>query len=115
MPNRPERKLTRKEKIERQLNGFTHKLHVYGATCAWHGPIEQTGRIGPGIPCCPHCRGVLLQIDESKWLSGAERHETENFPRYREFLDWINAQPRCYENADEAEAAWRLDVSPPPC
>lgn len=39
-----------------------------------------------GIPTCPHCSAVGLQIDAENWFDGSRRFEERGNPRYQEFL-----------------------------
>jgi hypothetical protein len=78
-------------------------LHVYGVSCSWHGDINEVKLLPPvGIPCCPHCQGVLFQIEESKWFEGAIEHEKKGHTNYVEFLEWITKQTRCWPEFSEA-------------
>jgi hypothetical protein len=37
---------------------------LYGAHCTWWETANKAGIRGePAIPCCPHCEGVLFQIE----------------------------------------------------
>ena len=66
----------------------TDTRYVYGATCAWHGPIQEVGRIGSGLPACPHCGGVLFEVDtEEKWWAGVDAAEADGRPGYRKFIE----------------------------
>jgi hypothetical protein len=71
----------------------------YGAHCTrWEMP-EKAGRRGePTIPCCPHCNGVLFQIEsEVHWIADALRHENNGHPDYASILRWGRGQ--CFPNA----------------
>ncbi len=71
---------------------MTDTRFVYGARCAWFGPISAVGttrggRIG--IPCCPHCGSVLYEMDdEATWWAGVDKFEANGHPGYRKFVEW---------------------------
>lgn len=98
-------------------------LHVYGANCTWHGPIDQTARMRltapkakesegmPGIPCCPCCGGVLFQMSEAEWDKAIHTHMQKEGtrPDYRDFIAWCNEVGRCWPLANYLEAAEAYD------
>lgn len=46
------------------------------------GSLNKTN----GIPCCPHCSMVGMQVTYYEWLEGAKKFEMDNHPRYLEYL-----------------------------
>ncbi len=61
---------------------------VYGARCAWFGPISAISTRG-GLPCCPHCGSVLYELpDEKQWWDGVDKYDAEH-PGYRKFVEWM--------------------------
>lgn len=70
----------------------------YGATCTWFGSIHETKVKDGGLPCCPHCSGVLLEMQsEDEWWSGVDRYEREKpHPGYRAMFEWQRAQKKCF-------------------
>ncbi len=74
---------------------------VYGAKCAWWDSIDKAGKIGPlNIPCCPHCKGVLYEMDsEAEWWKGADEYEKKE-PGYRKFMEWLRG--KCFKTFEEA-------------
>lgn len=82
---------------------------VYGMRCAWWDGIEKVGRIetpsGHGLPCCPHCRGVLMQMDSpAQWWDLVNRHEAAGHPGYRAFIEWLKG--KCFPTVQAAKAAY---------
>ena len=61
--------------------------YVYGARCAWFGPISAVGHLPGGLPCCPYCKSVLFEMPESQWWEGVDRHEKVH-PGYRAMIEW---------------------------
>jgi len=78
-------------------------LHVYAALCSWNGHISQIGLAGEHrLPCCPHCRSMLFQIDEDRWQSGAREHEEKGHTHYVEFMSWCSTNGKCWRSLEEA-------------
>jgi hypothetical protein len=70
---------------------------VYGVRCTWWDSIAKIGKLDGGLPCCPHCRGVLFEVDnEEQWWSGVDRYEAAGHPGYRAKMEW--ARGRCFPN-----------------
>lgn len=48
---------------------------IYGARCCWWTSDGAThgGRKPSGLPCCPHCGGVLFQAPLEDFLRSAEQ------------------------------------------
>lgn len=63
--------------------------YTYGATCNWHGTIQETTVNSSQLPCCPHCRGVLFEYEnKKKWDDAVERFSRENnLVHYKAFVD----------------------------
>lgn len=112
---------------------MSENLHVYAATCSWHGPISEVGTMklpateatiggkkvmiggedSYGLPCCPHCQSVLFQMDEDKFWRGALEHQQKGHTNYETFLRWTMTQKRCWPTLAEAAAAYTLESSRP--
>lgn len=76
---------------------------VYGARCSWWGSITEVATKPSGLPCCPHCGGVLFETDAASWRDGAERHSRESGDEhYVRFVDWLRGQ--CRPSLAEARA-----------
>lgn len=59
----------------------------YAAGCTyWTDDWSALARTGPGIPCCPHCGAVGMQVTAGEWFGGAERHQSQGNPGYVNFL-----------------------------
>lgn len=91
---------------------------VYGARCVWWDSISEVGEkpasagspfpASPGergLPCCPHCGGVLFEVpSETEWWVGVDQHEAAGNPGYRAFVEWLRS--RCFPNVATARAAF---------
>lgn len=68
---------------------------AYGATCSWWDSITEVAATPSGLPCCPHCGGVLFEVeDEAQWWAGVERYEENGHPGYRGMIEW--ARGKCF-------------------
>lgn len=100
-------------------------LHVYGAVCSWSGPIEKVGLLpakdisipgrkepikSQGLPCCPYCKGVLFQMDESEWWQGVDAYERKGATNYRAFIEWKERIGKCFRNALQAKEAFEAET-----
>jgi hypothetical protein len=70
---------------------------AYGANCPWWDSIDKVGSNGKGplgsLPCCPHCKGVLFEMDdEEEWFRGVDAHEKNGAPGYRAFIEWLRGK-----------------------
>ena len=85
---------------------------VYGARCLWWESIDKVATKPSGLPCCPWCGGVLLEVDsEAEWWAGARRHEAEKEPGYVAFLEWLRG--RCYSTINDARRAYAASKETP--
>ncbi len=76
---------------------------VYGARCSWWGSIDEVSTTASGLPCCPHCGGVLLEVDsEKEWWAGVDQFEADGHPGYRAFLVWLRG--KCRPSVEMARA-----------
>lgn len=75
---------------------------VYGARCSWWDTIDRTATTPSGLPCCPHCGGVLLEAPSlSDWWASVDAHEELDHPGYRTFIEW--ARGRCFPTIGVAQ------------
>lgn len=99
-------------------------LIVYGTGCVWWDWIENCGKTPAisvrgidgreyprhSLPCCPHCGGVLYQIDPETWFGKADRYEYEGrdgdgpHPGYRAMLEWQRG--KCFPTLESVAAAY---------
>lgn len=78
---------------------------VYGARCCWWDSISAAGSKPSGLPCCPHCGGVLMETDsEATWWEGVDRAEAEGRSGYRALIEW--SRGRCFLSFEAMEAAY---------
>ncbi len=81
---------------------------VSGATCVWWGPISEAGvrtssggwmrppfsraMARAGLPCCPHCGGVLFEVQSiEEWWEGVDAFEPTQ-PGYRKLIEFIRGK-----------------------
>lgn len=83
---------------------------VYGARCTWWDSIDKIGktptRNGVSLPCCPHCGGMLFEMENEKpWWEGVERYEREKpDPGYRKLVEW--SRGKCFSGWPAAKTAF---------
>lgn len=79
---------------------------VYGAQCTWWGSISEIGKNSWGLPCCPHCGGMLYeQPNLETWWANVDHFE--NVGRragYRAFVEWMRG--RCFSTYQDALVAY---------
>lgn len=80
-------------------------LIVYGVSCVWWDSIDKVSKNEVGLPCCPHCKGVLFQIEEAEWDIAIKKYEQSGHPGYIDFLTWLRG--KCFLTQAEAEAAFK--------
>lgn len=91
------------------VSGWTGVVIAYGARCTWWDSKDKAGTRGSGLPCCPHCSGVLFETDEKSWVDGvAERGESFasqlGVDDYGEFLKFTRGECFGPSHFDAAEA-----------
>jgi hypothetical protein len=86
---------------------------VYGATCSWWDSISEVGRLPSGLPCCPHCRGVLYEIyTEAQWWELVDDYAVmTDSPGYRATVEW--ARGRCFTDHDALREAYAACMAEP--
>jgi len=78
---------------------------VFGAACCWWDRLEAAAQRDTGLPCCPHCGGLLYELEQDSWWSFARQHAEEaRDERYLAFLEWL--QGRCFPHVDFARRAF---------
>jgi hypothetical protein len=86
-----------------QINPADTRL-VYGVRCTWWDGIHAIAT-REGLPCCPHCRNVLFEMDsEEQFMAGAHRYEADGHPGYVAMLTW--GRGRCFQNMAALERAY---------
>lgn len=94
--------------------------YVYGF-CTWHDSVHKAGNTGPqkfiingreiqsaGLPCCPFCGSMLMQVGHKKiFFRGAEEHN-KKYPGYLDYITWN--QGRCFPNFDVSIAAYNKET-----
>jgi|ERR1044072_1875458 hypothetical protein len=79
---------------------------VYGANCTWWEDIHKVGRRG-SIPACPHCGGVLFEMENIRqWNGAVEKHDAEK-PGYKDFIAWLRG--KCFRNYKDAIEVYNKD------
>lgn len=86
---------------------------VYGMGCVWWGNIADTVVPKDGIPRCPHCHGVLFEMEgEDVYMDAVRRYEREKgLTGYTDFIRWLRG--KCFIKIDVAAAAWALETKRP--
>jgi hypothetical protein len=74
-------------------------LVVYSARCSWWDDIRNAGNLpvaeGHPLPCCPHCRSVLFQVEVKEWNLGvADFQKVSGDEHYTDFINWLRG--RCF-------------------
>ena len=98
---------------------------AYGAMCFWWGPIQSVGTLavpetmqingrtvktggGGGLPCCPVCRGMLLEVpDEATFIARAQKWEDDGHPGYVVFIQW--SKGKCFKSLTAAQSAYAAE------
>lgn len=68
---------------------------AYGAWCTWWDSKANVGIIvtdGHRLPCCPHCRQMLFEMDQEQWVDKLDQFDREH-KGYREFVAWLRGRP----------------------
>ena len=80
---------------------------VYGAMCLWWDSIDKVSKTPTGLPCCPHCGGVLFEMASlEEWNQTVDTFEKESpSPGYREFINWLRG--KCFPTPTAAREAYR--------
>lgn len=83
----------------------------YGIRCTWWDSIDKVGLTPPSgdishrLPCCPHCGGMLFEVESEKvWFDGVDRHEANGHPGYRALVEW--SRGKCFPNYAALAAAY---------
>lgn len=84
---------------------------TYGASCTWWDSIDKIGLRESGghrLPCCPHCKGVLFEVEsETIWFDSADKYEANGHPGYRAMLEW--ARGKCFTNFGKMQTAYKAE------
>lgn len=82
---------------------------VYGSQCSWWDSIDKVAVTPTGLPICPHCGGVLFEVDNQQvWDEAVKSYElTENLRsggamNYSRFIAWLRG--KCFPTVQEARA-----------
>ncbi len=66
---------------------------VYGACCVWWDSIYKVKVNTAGLPCCPFCSSVLLEVEnEKKWYEWTDKYEADGHRGYRKFIEWLRGK-----------------------
>ena len=105
---------------------------VYGATCAWIGPIQAVGNTkthprhqalmkaanapqkiaDASLPCCPHCGGMLFELpSRDDYMRGVPDFDKQH-PGYAKFVAWWEEKCKttCARNLPEAIALYNKET-----
>lgn len=84
---------------------------VYGAQCSWWNSIDKVGALttnnGVVLPCCPHCGGVLLEMQTPEiWWESVDKYESNGHPGYHDFIAWLH--DKCFKGGySEAQEVYQ--------
>ena len=68
---------------------------TYGVVCTWRGPIQNVGVRDNGLPCCPHCGGVLFEMETKDIWDKQIVDFDKKHPGYADFQSWLAALASC--------------------
>ncbi len=79
---------------------------VYAVGCTWWDSIDQVGKHPEnGLPCCPKCKSMLLEIDNiAEWDKGVLKYESDGHPGYSKMINWMRG--KCFPNMRIAQDRW---------
>lgn len=92
-------------------NGKPTNLVVYGALCTWWDTIDKIGRRfmvdDHALPCCPHCAGVLFQMEEKAWNNRVKEYDKKH-RGYESFTIWRRGM--CHPTLKAAAEAYTKET-----
>lgn len=92
------------------VTGLKDGRVVHGARCMWWESISEVGKSASGIPICPHCGGVLFEVENAReWWDQVQRHEDDGHPGYSDFIRWLRG--RCFPSLDLAREHYDRHVA----
>lgn len=72
---------------------------VYGVNCSWWDSIDKVAVNAASLPCCPHCKGVLMEvIDEETWWANQAPNAN------RGVIEW--SRGKCFSSVLKRDAAY---------
>jgi hypothetical protein len=78
---------------------------VYGARCVWWDSITKAATTPSGLPCCPHCGGVLFETaSEEAWWEAVDKHEAQGALGYHKFVEW--SRGKCFPTYGDARVVY---------
>lgn len=78
---------------------------VYGTFCTWWGSIDDVS-LQEDLPVCPHCKGVLYEVDKEEWEKGIEDYEKDQLG-YREIMNWT--KDKCFKSMKDLYVSYKLN------
>ncbi len=95
--------MTRKFK-RRRVKRVSGNPVVYGVGCVWWDSIDKAVLNGAGLPSCPHCGSLLMQVPSIEaWWRGVDKFEAEGNKNYRVLMELLRG--RCFTSMAEAREA----------
>jgi len=86
------------------------KRVVYGANCVWWDTIDKVAAKESGLPCCPHCGSVLMEVPTlESWWNNVDEHEKKGNPGYRDMMEWMRG--RCFRTMADAKTAYETRMA----
>lgn len=87
------------------------EMVAHGARCAWWDLKSKVATLPGGLPCCPHCKGVLLESPLEEWNADVEQYARESGDTdYPKFVAW--QQGKCFVDHKTARRAYDAAHTP---
>lgn len=91
---------------------------VYGSSCSWWDVVSQAASTASGLPCCPHCGGVLMEMPSIQdWWESVDlfiAQDPDQRANYKTFVGWLQGRDcggkKLHSRAAEFEAVTGLSL-----
>lgn len=81
---------------------------AFGVGCTWWDSVDKTARNAVGLPCCPHCKGLLMETDTADWETFAHQQQIRD-PDYLGLLEFMRG--KCFPTLKHASEAYAKEHS----
>jgi hypothetical protein len=74
----------------------------FGVNCTYWGICQNAGvQPGTGLPCCPHCFGLLWEYaDEAEFMADAQEYQDAGHPGFVTMVMWMKDRYYCYKDLE---------------
>jgi hypothetical protein len=82
---------------------------AYGVLCAWWDDVANVGKHAvTGLPCCPHCKGLLYEMPRAEWETATKLYaaSSADLAEYPDFVAWLKG--KCFPNYNYAKQAYAV-------